>query len=232
MFKPSTDFCQTSECFIQWAYDWQTLITGVAAAFTVYLLWKQIHVADRHEKARIERKARAFRATLPVVLSNICQYADDSLKYWKKWHDYRDWTLKGSTQSDGFATILTPPVPIIKLPPDIVSYLQEFIESSLRHDVNLRLEDILRRLQIMDSRIVSSIDPEPIGIVYIGSQIMDSAELYAISSSLFSFARSEDDEDLIKVDVEDVYKALKLNYIHKESHPIIWERIERRFEKR
>src|SRR5688572_15153227 len=65
-------FCDPFRCGIDWLNTWQTLFGGIlaiaAAAFA-------IGQTERHESRRRQSRHAAARATLPLTLSGICDYA-------------------------------------------------------------------------------------------------------------------------------------------------------------
>jgi hypothetical protein len=86
--------------------QWETLVTGigavVAAFFTVRRLREQITQTQKLADDQRQRRARAARATLPLALSQLAQYATSCIKglydlrpYFRAVHSANDLAQRG-----------------------------------------------------------------------------------------------------------------------------------------
>lgn len=64
------------------AFRWQSLLGAVfallAAMYSAWFVLRQIQQSDQHEAARLARRRRSQRALMPLVMSQICDFAEVS----------------------------------------------------------------------------------------------------------------------------------------------------------
>jgi hypothetical protein len=176
--------------------QWETLVTGVgavvAAYFTVRSLRQQIHQTRELADDQRRRRARAARATLPLALSQLTQYATSCIK------ELCD--LRPCFQADGsvdrvqgeqrFAAWKLP-----HLPENILSSLQECIEF-VDDEAAQAIVELIRHLQLQTSRLTDYISRFQLndGVqllirANIDQAMWDAAEVHARTSTLFPFSR-------------------------------------------
>ena len=184
-------FCEVASAAHGWLYDWQTLIGSFLAVFaggvSVIFLQRQINQADSHEQARLRRRHQAARATLPLTLSGICEWARQMAIELDR--AKREIANLGAAQ---FAGKFGPPVP----PEEHVEDIQAVIETTDDSTVIEPLCEVIRQLQTLWSRTSELNDriemQRRVGVERdIDPYIIQTAQVYALAESLFDYARSE-----------------------------------------
>ncbi|WJR68137.1 hypothetical protein QTA58_05095 [Neorhizobium sp. CSC1952] len=174
-----------------------TLVTGLAAvtaaALSIRAVKDQIRASDaavqrqiEHgvlvEKNRRDAKRAAARATLPIYLSIICDYAEtNGRSLYSLVRQCVDWTLPRSVPLPEFPEI----------PFEAATALRELVELS---DASERvfLGSLLGEMQVQSSRLRGLERDRSAGIVAqhnLESYLADSVEIYARASELFDFGR-------------------------------------------
>jgi hypothetical protein len=172
-----------------WLDKWQTLITGFLALFGAWLtidkINDQISQIDRMEKKRLYREHQAVRATLPLTLSAICEWASGmAIELNRAGLEMRD---NGERMlGDNFA----PP----DLPFSYIPEIQQIIKSTDDPTVVKPLCDMIREMQTLWARCDGLKESER-GIIRVGilaeidSHIIQAGKIYALAGSLFEYSR-------------------------------------------
>lgn len=171
--------------------DWQTLASGVlavgAALVGAYFINKQIHLAEKQERERLLRKELAARSVLPLMLSQLMEYARVNAKALKRTLD----ASSGGTYRGDPSAIEIRPVPL-----PLVMEIKNLIEATPSR-VGERLADMLSDVQIIGARLDDFANPEEGRILLaenIKSFIIDTVELHARAASAFAYARRRSNE--------------------------------------
>jgi hypothetical protein len=129
-----------------WIYNYQALIAGAFALVGAWFLYKQIQQNWDIENTRRSRKKASLRATGPLAMAAIVEYADESAEPLKSL--YRVCSHASSDVVPVNAKPIKPPV----LPSDTTSFLAQFIEYSDFGETNI-VEDILCETQVQSGRL-------------------------------------------------------------------------------
>ncbi len=175
-----------------WLHNWQTLIGSVLALigayWTVRKISQQIEHSERVEERRVRRAYEARLATLPLVLSETTDYAENAVRALSEARRI----LKG-----GGARSLTgqwsPPL----FPNDVPRELGAFIEVCDNEDANALVAELLRQIQILDARMRSLFDEEEIIVsvlVNLTEYQLQASKVLQLCGALFPFARGESAE--------------------------------------
>ncbi|MBZ9741020.1 MULTISPECIES: hypothetical protein [unclassified Mesorhizobium] len=187
-----------------WLYDYQTLLTGVLALggawWGVRAINLQMNQEAQAEADRLSSRRAAARATLPLSLSLLSEYAEECALILKELLDKCvDGSLPRAIEVKEFPT---PPA-------EVIQAFKEMTEVSLPADRET-LAAILTKIQIQRSRI-RSIPPErrPLEMIIAATNleeyILDAAEIYARSSALYEYARRKSEKipsPIISVDAQ------------------------------
>jgi hypothetical protein len=172
-----------------WLKTWQTLLGASVAVIAAYIAVRNttrtLSLTQTLETHRRQRKHAALRATLPLALSQIGAYGEETAKALQnlisKCHNER---LRTGEITDA---ILRP------VPSEGLKSLAEFIEYSDTVDIRV-LANTLALIQIHDSRLRSMLrdntDPGATRIVTrsnIEESIVDGATIYAGGMSAFGY---------------------------------------------
>ncbi|MCZ8081243.1 MAG: hypothetical protein O9289_14600 [Rhodobacteraceae bacterium] len=171
--------------------EFSNLFLGLVAVFSAYATVRAIRVqvfqSESHEQERKERRARAKRATLPMVLSDL---------YKLGWNAAAAiWSLNRDRESE-WRTLV-----------NRVYDLEEMIECFEKHDAG-ELTKVISNLQVLfasndmllDGRTLASIDPTSDAVevgditVFRTDRVLQWIEFMALIESGFSFARGEKDQ--------------------------------------
>ncbi|RUX75595.1 hypothetical protein EN925_19635 [Mesorhizobium sp. M7A.F.Ca.US.006.04.2.1] len=181
--------CQFSSNFHwEWLYDYQTLIAGLVALAGAWWGVRAINMQMRQEicleAERLASRRAAARATLPLSLSLLSEYAEECASILRSLLDRCvDGSLPRSVKVKDFPT---PPA-------EAIQAFKEMTEVSLPTDRET-LAATLTKIQIQRSRI-SSIVPKRrpermiVAAANLEEYILDAAEIYARSAALYDYAR-------------------------------------------
>jgi hypothetical protein len=216
------------DCIVAFLDKWQTLITGLlallAAIPTIILLHKQINVSERHERTRRKTTEAASRAVLPLTLSTIIDYAEQSSNTLHTLYQNRE----GEVIPERVRAI---DIPIV--PESAIDSLQSMIEASTNPEIAKVIAKIIGKIQIQNSRIRSvihqeqAIRPDHIMLVTaknIEGYVIDSAIIRTLAESLFAYARFES-EAPEEVNWDNVSRSLRLlnwvEHIHTDLYQTV-----------
>ncbi|OBQ87499.1 hypothetical protein [Mesorhizobium sp. WSM3873] len=174
--------------YFRWFYNYQTLITGLLALTGAWWGVRAIHAQMRQEvlaeESRLESRRAAARATLPLSLSLLSEYAEECTVILRGLlNKCVDGALPHSVKFKGFPS----------LPSEAIQAFKEMTEVSLPGDRET-LATILTKIQIQRSRI-SAITAERrppdmiVAAANLEEYILDAAEIYARSAALYEYAR-------------------------------------------
>lgn len=170
---------------------WQTLASGALALFAALIgavfIYAQIRQSSRHERERREGRYAAVRATMPLTLSALAQYADDSATALRQ-------VLAQRVGEEVPVGVALPDLP--QVPEQAVRSLQELVEAAppAIRDV---VSDLLGDVQVQSGRMRGMFAALAVGappthitlVVNVEEAILDAVDLYTSASSLFDFAR-------------------------------------------
>lgn len=212
-------------------YRWQTLIAGGLALAGAYLtvaeLERQLAQEREQEGRRRWRKHYAARAGLPSALTQIVEYARQSLSV------LEGIALPGSgsrvIHSPGWAR---PEIPSV--PKEALATLQTCIESADQASMP-KLARTLEEFQILHARLdglMDDISPGSSMIVttfYLGEQIVDYLEFDIRCSKMFDYARRVTDEIDDSVSFDEIRTRASFAGIELADYPGIEALIARRY---
>lgn len=197
---------------------WQTLyagvIAGVAAVATISVILLQIWASDELERKRLRRRNEAIRAVLPLSLTQICDYAAICAQA----HAMVLIEIDRDPEKDR-----DPIIP--DLPQGLDDRMIEFIESSDEATAKA-FQKFLAILQIQHTR--SRAQPEQVGSritkargkYYHLNRISDAADVYAMASSFFRYARGKADAatfDITPQDKDGAVLAMGLSFLDEDA---------------
>ena len=175
--------------FVQWLYDWQTLIGAILALGAAFIA---LEVSRRHNNAQLEqaqeaqrRQFRAARSTLALSLSALTDYLKAAGVELAPVHAPAA-NLGLGNNNLGFVAP--------RLPSEIVRSLERMVETADTDELGDRVHGILSDLQIFQSRIGELENPPPhrVGIQReIENHLIQAARIYRDVGDLFPFARGE-----------------------------------------
>jgi hypothetical protein len=214
-------------------FQWQTLFAGllalVAAIVSVKYLRKQINQTEQLEAKRRARKLAAIRASGPLALAAIADYAEGCVKVLTD--VYRQCGEDpGVTGASG---IKIPALP--SLPKDTVTLFSEFIEYSESPDADL-IEELMRDMQVMQTRMSKlSLDIQNPNMTttktYIEGNLIRVGAIHARGAAAFKFFRRMS-EALPTADITwaQIKSALRSLDVDENRYPEVYARLDRRAE--
>ncbi|RVK81371.1 hypothetical protein CN157_04970 [Sinorhizobium meliloti] len=222
----------------QWLETYQTLIAGLAALlaarWSVRAILLQIKKDDRAvraqmlqveriEKERKEAKHTAARATLPLSLSALSNYAQTcGLLLHGLLRSCQDEILPASVKVPEFPT----------LPDGAIATIKELVEFSDPALVRT-LSQLTAKLQVQSSRLRGL--KRDLGVREIVNQqsleayALDAVEIYARCSELFAYGRFENEEPPPELTVRTIANAVHSIGIFDDFYEILVERWKRMF---
>ena len=206
----------------RWSKDPSTIVAAglalAAAMLGAYLLNRQIQQSDRHEADKVRRRFRAVRAATPLVLSEVCDYAEAQAKAWllMSYRISRHPVASvipermGDDPPPGIEDVVFPSLSLT-----IVASLKEAVEAA-NDDVEAEPYMILLNdIQVLVARSRSFLG-ENSGDVrnlvnadeYCIGQVVEAAELYARAARLFEPTRVPDANQSLPIFYEEITSAL------------------------
>lgn len=213
------------------AETWQTLISGllaiVAAIIGAAFVYHQTRQARAFERDRLIRRHAAARSTLPLVLSNIMEYARTVGR------DLHALHLGGADDHVGRDALIEWSIP--PLPRDETRSLAEVIEAA-SNDVADVIADLLGKLQVQAVRIRGLQADVAAGTAgrrnilksEIEEYIQDVAEIHARCELLLDYARREADAVQQFPTAKDKLRALFLMGYHERAFDRLKATVQRR----
>jgi hypothetical protein len=195
--------------------QWETLVSGigavVAAFFTVRRLREQINQTQKLADDQRQRRARAARATLPLALSQLAQYATLCIK---RLYDLRPYFRPDADLVQRAQKCAAWELP--SLSDDVLNSLKECIEVIDDKPAEAVIQ-LIGHLQIQRSRLEEYISRarinDPTHFVVLSNiehAMYDAAEIHARTSTLFPFSRGYPTGSLA-VTRKSVYEAFSLS---------------------
>jgi hypothetical protein len=176
--------------------QWETLLAFAAAAATVFYTHRMISQTSDVEDDRRHRRERAARATLPLALTALCNYATECMTWAEK--------ILGCVDADGrLDKNRAQPIAIKwvvpNIPPEAVSVLKECVEYA-DDEAAEAMSTLMLHLQIHHTRltyIVSDLrldaSERTVDAGNVDTALVDAAEVYGRCSTLLPFARGAGD---------------------------------------
>lgn len=165
-----------------------TLVTGFAAVIAAWLsvgaVRQQINQADIFEKNRIDAKHTAIRAAIPLALSDLIEYCEETLKALETTHML---CVSGILPNGAV-------LPQFQMPPkNAVGDLKELIEFSKPEDRRF-IWQVLVSFQILQARLSGlrqshASSTSIVSELNIEAYIVNAADLMARVSAYFNYAR-------------------------------------------
>ncbi|MBN9081362.1 MAG: hypothetical protein J0I16_07665 [Rhizobiales bacterium] len=196
-----------------WLFRWSTLIAGVfalaGAAVTVWQIRKQISQSQMLSDRERDAESYAARSILPLALSEICEYSASCLKQQK-------------AIFDAIRTGDNPDIVFPKLSPSLIGYLRDAVRYS-KSPYAKKIADLIAHFQVQQARLrdlqeevlrrgASGVFPP-----YLDQAILDAAEVYALASSLFDYARRQEEGERPTASIEAMASALRINGFNPEE---------------
>ncbi len=211
---------------------WQTLIAGliaIGAAFIGgYFVNAQIKLTKAQEDDRRRRRHAATRATMPLTLSALMEYARLCGRALRQLYLATPGEAARAEQMTGFDL---PPVP-----GDKIAALAEIIEAG-DPAVGEAIADLLSNLQVQDGRLRSTkadiLDPHnPLRSIMkreLETYIIDAADLYARCEGMLDYARRTAETVGGEPSAADLKRALTLMSFHEAAFDPVKATIDRRY---
>ena len=242
-------FWQTVEAsaLLLWVRDRETLVAAllalVAASVSVVLISRQIQSNEKVEQDRIDRRYRAARATTPLILTKICDFAEQHAKCWSSLSDY----LIGENWLDQ----VLPEAPGEPLPPGIDDLEFDEIDMGIVNGLATMVESLnaeeaapyaalMGKLQVEIARARSMSEillnraDHRISYVsqgYCSGQVVECGEIHARASNLFEPNRDEVAEKATEPTVTNVRSSLNLMGYRAAKYNVLRTMADQRYKK-
>lgn len=208
-----------------WVYDYQTLIAGdlalLAALIAAIIAWRQLR-ATRDQLDELKRQAtrdqagrlRAARASLPAVLSTICDYAEAVGRALNS-----GWPAAAVVYPNDVDPLATYRVTIVvpPFPSETLASLERVVELTDSDPVADRIESILREAQVLGARCRKLGAGDDASVGNLASYVLQAGSIYARAESLFEYARRQSDTAAAEPLWERVYVALSIMGVHRNE---------------
>ncbi|HWQ86362.1 hypothetical protein [Brevundimonas sp.] len=188
-YATAADRIESAILFL-WVRDWETIFAGALALAAALIAAVFIQRQIRQVEDRRERRYLAVRATMPLTLSRLCNYADACVQLLLPFS-------RKKANGGHFEDVAAPAFELPAVPADIITDLRDMIEACSPEQA-CPLVELLKVLQVQMSRLrslhadLAGPKRKIVGDSYFLMVMLDSADLYARASNLFDFARAED----------------------------------------
>jgi hypothetical protein len=181
-----------ASCYVNVLYNWQTLIGGIvaigAAIYAGRYVKKQINISERIEDNRLDRRANAVRAILPLTLTKFIDFAEGCTNTIRR--------IQGPSFGPPSGVML--PMQAPQIPQQAINDLERAIEAT-RNDLAV---EIMTRLAGHSQVLHSIINDLVVEVNARGNALrrvdpnmpsfkIRTARVHAAASTLFSWARGE-----------------------------------------
>lgn len=184
---------------------WQDLIGGFLAIGGAFIggafIMRQVRSADRHVAEQLVRRNDADRAMLPLALSELSRYSSKCSGVLVAL--IRRHPVAGEALDAQVALI-----PVV--PADAVRIIRDFIESTSDSGLRERFSHLLNKLQVQSARLLGFQDVGSHSLLNLKDYLIDAAEIYALCSSMFDFARREAESIPARPSGDEFVSALNL----------------------
>lgn len=201
-----------------WFYDYQTfvgaMIALIAALIAAEIARRQLAETKRQAARDRAGRLRAARASLPAVLSAVCDYAEATAR-----------TLNAAWPIDA---ILYPndadpcasrrlTINIEPFPAETLRSLERVVELTDSEEVADRIESILREAQVLAARTRKLGTGDNLTTDHLSFYILQTASLYARAESLFEYARRQSDSLSTETLWKRAFAALSIMGVDREE---------------
>ena len=215
----------------KWIRDWQTLIGATIALGAAYIAFSNARLTLAQTRSlethRRERKHASLRATLPLALSQIGNYGEETAKALEK--------LIGACRNEALPDGTIKTFAFLKpVPSEALKSISEFIEYSDNVNTDV-LASTIALIQIHNSRLHAMVrdndnasNTRIITRSNIEGCIIDAATISAGAASAFNYVRRRSDELPSELLWDAVGGALRNLGFWDDQHPRLFENIDRR----
>jgi hypothetical protein len=179
-------------CYVNLLYNWQTLIGGLvaigAALYAGRYVKKQIAASERIEDDRLERRAKAVRAILPLTLTKFIDFAEECANIIRR--------IQGP--AFGPASGTTSPMLAPQIPQQAINDLERAIgaaRNDLAVEIMTQLAGHSQVLHSIISDVVADVNARGSSLRRVDPNMpsfaIRIARVHAAASRLFTWARGE-----------------------------------------
>ena len=210
----------------KWIRDWQTLIGATIAVVAAYIAFRNtrltLALTQKLETHRRERKHASLRATLPLALSQIGNYGEETAKALQG--------LIGACRNEALPVGTINALTFLRpVPSEALKSMAEFIEYSDDVETGV-LASTIALIQIHNSRLHAMVrdndDASRTHIITrsnIEGYIIDAATISAGAASAFDYVRRRSDELSGELLWDAVGGALRNLGFWDDQHPRLFE---------
>lgn len=190
--------------------DWQTLNSAIIALIASAIA---LYANQYSEIKQKERDFIAAKAFLPDALSELNGYLEKSAKIYLEIYEFK----KNKQVNVNLSVKLSNP--LAELPNKYKSVFRDCIHSG-ESSVGIYLSEFLRKLQVHNSRMASTYrnlgdsENDYSTLESVSTDILNTAELYAMLGRLFPFSRNESELNISKLKPAEInigYPNLKID---------------------
>lgn len=201
-----------------WFYDYQTfvgaMIALVAALIAAEIARRQLTETKRQAARDRAAKLRAARASLPAVLSAVCDYAEVAGRTLNS-----AWPVEAILYPDDVDPLASRRMTlnIEPFPAETLRSLERVVELTDSEPVADRIESILREAQVLAARTRKLGAGESLTTDHLTFYILQTASLYARAESLFEYARRQSNSLSTETLWKRAFAALSIMGIDREE---------------
>lgn len=179
------------------------ILSLAAAALTLTGVFANIGNQRETDRRNREKKLIAARALLPASLSQICSVCAAGIRLSAE---------LGAGQNRHRADFHETSIHPLRLPDGVIQVFRDIIELTEDRNISNRIAGILREYQVFFARWESEFSQSGRAILRVSSDVNERtaawAYLYALSASLFPYARNEEDTVNYDVTEREIWAAL------------------------
>lgn len=193
--------CADWACTLSWIDHWQTLL---GAAIALPLTFLAIMIPWLIEDQKDRRRFAAMRASMPLRLSQVSNYATSTMKALAE--------VRSHLGTAG-VTLEKP-----ELPGSLVDGLERTIEAIGKKRVVMRLSNIIGEIQVIEARM-SGLDLEHEVGANVDSYLIQAATIHAQADSLYDFARRRASNTPARITWGNIRTAFHIAKVYDAHYP-------------
>lgn len=192
----------------QYVYVIAVVTTIITATLTMFGILKSIDTQISLSQNNKDSKLRAAKIFLPVALSDICRHSQYGMDFALREEHHR-----GEMTGADFLSLTEPKLTFQE---ETISILRDISENEIDRDVQDRISMILKEYQVAKARWRSHLNDDTYMIdteFNRRERVVHFAYIYALSSSLFDYARNEKKIEAVEDWSISITEALRLTHI-------------------
>jgi hypothetical protein len=207
-------------------YEWQGLVSGIlavaAAAASIWFLNRQISQTSDLHRGELGRRHNAIRSVLPIALASVSDFCTAIVDQIATAIEDRQNDFDAAFDAAASGRHNQKSFDPVAIPVEVISTMQQFVESLTREADVKHMAELLSSLQILQARF-NDFDLEQAAVVSgLYNLLLDAAKVKLLNDSIYNYGRFVDDSSFSVLDQPSNDKAW--NSILGKAHSLVFTR--------